>query len=167
MTAMSEAIAFDTHRFVKNLTDHGFTEEQAEVLANEQVNLLNSNLSTKTDIALIQQDIEALRQATKTDIALIQQDIEALRKETKADIEALRQATKADIEALRQATKADIEALRQATKTDIALIHRDIEVLRKETKADIANLKSDLLKWMFGALIAQGGVIVTLVVALI
>lgn len=112
---MSEAIAFDTHRFVKNLTDHGFTEEQAEVLANEQVNLLNSNLSTKTDVALIQQDIEVLRQATKTDIALIQ---------------------------------------------------RDIEVLRKETKADIANLKSDLLKWMFGALIAQGGVTVTLIVAL-
>ena len=165
MAAMSEAIAFDTHRFVKNLTDHGFTEEQAEVLANEQVNLLNSNLSTKTDIALIQQDIEALRQATKTDIALIHRDIEALRKETKADIEALRQATKTDIEALRQATKTDIEALRQATKTDIALIHRDIEVLRKETKADIANLKSDLLKWMFGALIAQGGVIVTLIVA--
>ena len=154
MAAMSEAIAFDTHRFVKNLTDHGFTEEQAEVLANEQVNLLNSNLSTKTDIALIQQDIEALRQATKTDIALIHRDIEALRKETKADIEALRQAT-----------KTDIEALRQATKTDIALIQRDIEVLRKETKADIANLKSDLLKWMFGALIAQGGVIVTLIVA--
>ena len=120
MTAMSEAIAFDTHRFIKNLTDHGFTEEQAEVLANEHVNLLNSNLATKTDI-----------------------------------------------EALRQATKTDIEALQQATKTDIALIQRDIEVLRKETKADIANLKADLLKWMFGALIAQGGVIVTLVVALI
>ena len=174
MAAMSEAIAFDTHRFVKNLTDHGFTEEQAEVLANEQVNLLNSNLSTKTDIALIQQDIEALRQATKTDIALIHRDIEALRKETKADIaliqqdiEALRKETKADIEALRQSTKTDIEALRQATKTDIALIQRDIEVLRKETKADLANLKSDLLKWMFGALIAQGGVIVTLIVALI
>ena len=131
MTAMSEAIAFDTHRFIKNLTDHGFTEEQAEVLANEQVNLLNGNLATKTDI------------------------------------EALRLATKTDIEALQQATKTDIEALQQATKTDIALIQRDIEVLRKETKADIANLKADLLKWMFGALIAQGGVIVTLVVALI
>ena len=149
MTAMSEAIAFDTHRFIKNLTDHGFTEEQAEVLANEQVNLLNSNLATKTDIALIQRDIEVLR------------------KETKAGIEALQQATKTDIEALQQATKTDIEALQQATKTDIALIQRDIEILRQETKADIANLKSDLLKWMFGALIAQGGVIVTLVVALI
>ena len=119
------------------------------MLANEQVNLINSNLATKTDIALIQRDIEVLR------------------KETKAGIEALQQATKTDIEALQQATKTDIEALQQATKTDIALIQRDIEILRQETKADIANLKSDLLKWMFGALIAQGGVIVTLVVALI
>ena len=74
MAAMTEAIAFDTHRFVKNLTDHGFTEEQAEVLANEQVNLLNSNLSTKTDL-------EALRLSTKT-------DLEALRLSTKADIDA-------------------------------------------------------------------------------
>ena len=61
---MSEVIAFDTHRFVKRLTDHGFTEEHAEVLANEQVNLLNSNLSTKTDI-------EALQQATKTRTTLV------------------------------------------------------------------------------------------------
>ena len=113
---MSEAIAFDTHQFVKHLTAHGFTEEQAEVLATEQVHLLNSNLATK------------------------------------ADIETLRQATKADIEALRQATKADIEALRQATKADIAGVQREIEAL-----------KVDLLKWLFGALIAQGGLIVALV----
>ncbi|MDE0144311.1 MAG: hypothetical protein OXI53_00215 [Nitrospira sp.] len=84
---MSDAIAFDTHRFVKHLTEKGFTEEQAEALAVEQINLLNSNLATKTDV-----------------------------------------------EALRQATKADIEALR-----------------------------ADLLKWMFGALIAQGGLIVALI----
>ena len=40
---MSEAIAFDTHRFVKRLTEHGFTEEQAEALANGQVALPNGN----------------------------------------------------------------------------------------------------------------------------
>ena len=106
---MSEAIAFDTHKFIKHMTASGFTEQQAEALAEEQVALLNSNLATK------------------------------------ADIEALRQATKADIETLRQATKADIEALRLATK------------------ADIEGVKSELLKWMFGALIAQGGLIVALV----
>ncbi len=59
----NKAIQFDTHKFVKHLTEVGFTEQQAEVLASEQVNLLNSNLATKTDI-------EQLRKDTKTDIEL-------------------------------------------------------------------------------------------------
>ena len=97
---MSEAIAFDTHRFVKRLTENGFTEQQAEVLADEQVHLLNSNLATQADVAAIHQDIVTVRQ--------------------------------------------------------------EIEVLRQETKANLAEIKADLLKWMVGALIAQGGVIVAL-----
>ena len=108
---MSEAIAFDTHRFVKHLTENGFTEQQAEVLADEQVSLLNSNLATQADIAAIHQDIAAIHQA-----------IDALRQETKADI----------------------------------------EILRQETKASIAEVKSDLIKWLVGALIAQGGLVVAL-----
>ena len=102
---MTEAIAFDTHRFVKRLTESGFTEKQAETLAEEHVALLNSNLATKTDI----------------------------------------------------------EALRQETKTDIARVEAAVETLRQETRASIEAMKADLLKWMFGALIAQGGLIVALV----
>ena len=135
---MSEAIAFDTHRFVKHLTASGFTEQQAEALASEQVNLLNSNLATKADIESVKAEIEALRQETKA-------GIDSLRQETKAGIDSLRQETKAEIEALRQETKASIDSLRQ------------------ETKADIESVKADLLKWMFGAMIAQGGLIVALV----
>ena len=115
---MSEAIAFDTHRFVKHLTENGFTEQQAEVLADEQVSLLNTNLATQADIAAIQRDI-----------AVIQRDIDALRQETKADIEVLRQETKASIAGVQR---------------------------------DIANIKSDLIKWLVGALIAQGGLVVAL-----
>lgn len=91
---MSEAIAFDTHRFVKRLTETGFTEAQAEALADEQVNLLNSNLANKQDILSLKADMEVL--------------------------------------------KADLER-------------------QMETH------KADLLKWMIGALIAQGGVIVALI----
>ena len=80
---MAEAIAFDTHRFVKRLTESGFTEKQAETLAEEHVALLNANLATKADIA--------------------------------------------------------------------------------EVKAQIEAVKADLLRWLFGALIAQGGLIVALV----
>ena len=126
----AEAIQFDTHKFVKHLTENGFTEQQAEVLAEEQVNLLNTNLATKADILALKADIEKLRLATKTDIADV----------------------KRDIEKLRLATKADIESLRLATKADIA-----------DVKADIEKVKADLLKWMFGMMLAGIGLVVTLV----
>ncbi len=62
---MSEAIAFDTHRFVKNLTESGFTEQQAEALAKEQVQLLNSNLATKVDLQTVKADLEAKIETVK------------------------------------------------------------------------------------------------------
>ena len=127
---MPEAIAFDTHRFVKHLTENGFTEQQAEVLADEQVHLLNTNLATQADVAAIQREIVGVKR-----------DIEVLRQETKTSIAGVQR----DIEALRLGTKAEIEALRLGTK------------------ADMAEVKSDLLKWMMGALIAQGGVVVALI----
>ena len=105
---MSEAIAFDTHRFVKRLTDCGFTEQQAETLADEHVSLLNANLATKTDIAEI-----------KTDIAKVE--------------------------------------------ARIVRVEAGMDALRQETKATIESAKSDLTKWLIGALIAQGGLIVALV----
>ncbi len=71
----SEAIQFDTHKFVKHLTENGFTEQPAEALADEQVNLLNSNLAT-------QANIESLRQETSANIA----DLKAYVEESKADL---------------------------------------------------------------------------------
>ncbi len=54
---MSQAIAFDTHRFIKRLTQTGFTEAQAEALADEQVTLLNSNLATKQNLLELKADL--------------------------------------------------------------------------------------------------------------
>jgi len=77
---MNEAIAFDTHRYVKRLMEGGFDERQAETLAEEQIAFLNANLATKSDIAKIEAGIEALRQETQAGIA-------GLRPETKLGIE--------------------------------------------------------------------------------
>ena len=115
---MTEAIAFDTHRFVKRLTESGFTEKQAETLAEEHVALLNSNLATKVDSAAVQADIAGV----KADVAALQRDVAGV-------------------------------------KADVAALQRDVAGV----KVDIAAIKADLLKWMFGALIAQGGLIVALV----
>ncbi len=76
-----EAIPFDTHRYVQNLVASGFTEKQAEALAYEQVNLLNSNLATKADIESIRAEVEALRLSTES-------KIEALRLSTEGKVES-------------------------------------------------------------------------------
>ena len=102
---MNTAIAFDTHRFGKRLVGRGFTEAQAEVLADEQVTLLNDNLATKQDMIALKTDMIAL--------------------------------------------KAELE--QQMTSLEGAI------------KLELATVKSDLLKWMIGALIAQGGLVVALV----
>lgn len=44
------SIAFDTHTFVKQLTQSGMPEKQAEVLADSQVRLIDEKLATKRDI---------------------------------------------------------------------------------------------------------------------
>ncbi len=68
--------------------------------------------------------------------------------------EVLRESRDFDLSQL--ATKADLEQLRLATKTDL-------EQLRLAGKADLAELKSEILKWVIGLMIAQTAAIVALV----
>ena len=98
---MTEAIAFDTHRFVKHLTENGFTEQQAEALAKEQVQLLNSNLATKVDILAIKADIKGV----KAEVERVKAELEAKIETVKACELAVKiEAIKTDI----QATKVDL-----------------------------------------------------------
>ncbi len=72
---------FETHAFVKRLTAAGMPEAQAEVLADEQVPLIDYRLPTKEDIAKLQAattvDIAELQAATKTDLRELELKIEA------------------------------------------------------------------------------------------
>jgi len=43
------------------LVSSGFAEQQVEILADEQVSLLNTNLAAKSDVSTIESSIEALR----------------------------------------------------------------------------------------------------------
>ncbi len=72
---MSDATAFDTYKFVKHLTEKGFTEEQAEALAIEQINLLNSNLATKSGIRTLQQTTKDTIEGIKSDLLKFKSDM--------------------------------------------------------------------------------------------
>ena len=135
---MNEAIAFDTHKFVKNLTESGFTEQQAEALAKEQVQLLNSNLATKVDILALKAALEAKIEAVKAEVEKVKAGVETVKAELEAKLEAVKLGLQADIQAIQLGLQADIQAS-----------------------------KVDLLKWMVTAMIAQGTLIVALVVAFV
>ena len=83
-------LMFDTHQAVKELTEAGFAEAQAEAVVATVSRSMSENVATKADIAEV-----------KADIAVLKADIASLRVETKADIASLRVETKADIASLR------------------------------------------------------------------
>ena len=130
---MTEAIAFDTHRFVKNLTASGFTEAQAEALAEEQAHLLNSNLATKADIRGTRVDLERVGSALEVKIEQVKSDLEVKIEQVKSELEV------------------KIEQVRAGVETTGAELQRDIE-----------NARVDLSRWMLTGWIAQTGLIATL-----
>ena len=75
-------LAFDTHAFVKQLTAVGMPENQAEVLAANQVSLIDDKLATKQDLKALEmatkRDIKELETSLKRDIADVKRDMKEL-----------------------------------------------------------------------------------------
>ena len=74
---------FDTHAFVKRLTQAGMPEDQAEVLANGQSDLYERLVTKEYFQFTLNHELEKLR-------AELKHDIEKVRAELKLDIEKLR-----------------------------------------------------------------------------
>jgi len=53
-------LAFDTHKFVKDLTKAKMPPEQAEALAYHYASLLNDRIATKDDIRLVEAKIDSV-----------------------------------------------------------------------------------------------------------
>jgi hypothetical protein len=48
------SLTFDTHKFIKRLTEAGMPLGQAEVLADEQTKLIDERLATKDDLKMME-----------------------------------------------------------------------------------------------------------------
>ena len=69
---MTESIAFDTLKFAKHIVNSGFTQQQAEGLAEglaeQQKALLDNNLATKVDLAQVEANLKIDLANLKTDM---------------------------------------------------------------------------------------------------
>ena len=95
------SIAFDTHAFVKHLTQAGMDEQQAEALVEYQTQLINDSLATRLDIEEVKKEIAEVKrevEEVKREVAEVKKEVETLRLETRESIEALRLETKESME---------------------------------------------------------------------
>ena len=88
------AIAFDTLKFAKRLKEGGFTDQQAETLAQAEAEFIEQNLSTKRDLKEL--EVALKRDFKELEVAL-KRDIEELRGGVKRDIDELRADLKRDM----------------------------------------------------------------------
>ena len=102
-----DRLIFDSHGYVKCMTDGGFNEQQAEALAAEQADLLN-NLATR-------QDMEGVRDK----LAGVKNELEEVKQNM---------ATKAELEEVKQ---------NMATKQDLELLEANLRLAMKEDKVEM------------------------------
>ena len=127
---MNDAITFDSHRFVKHMTKAGFTEQQAEAMAEEQVSLLNSNLATEASLAKVDADLKA--------------EIARLEKELKAEIARI----DAGLVRVENELKAEIAKVDADLRAEIARVEKELKVEIAKVETTIAGAKTETIKWV-------------------
>ena len=166
-TLMNDAIAFDTHRFVKHMTKAGFTEQQAEAMAEEQVSLLNSNLATKADLKA---EIAMLDADLKAEMAMLDADLKAemarLDADLKAEMARLDADLRAEIARLEKELKAEIARVENELKAEIARVEAGLKAESARIDSTIAQAKTETIKWIAGIVLGAMVVQVTAVVGL-
>ena len=148
-------LAFNTHKFVKDLTEAGFTERQAEVLADEQINLLNNNLATGTDIATVKSGLEK-------QIGDLKIDLEKRFNEQEKHISEVKSGLEKQIGDL----KIEQEKRFNEQEKRFNELETQIGEVKSELKTNIFELETRLLKWMVGLMIAHAALTITMVVKL-
>ena len=141
---ISMAVAFDTLKFVRNLTRAGLPEAQAEVFANAHRDAfkeaLDSNLATKGDIAELRSEMAEFRAEMAEFRESTNSQIAEFKESTNAQIAELKESTNAQIAELKESTNAQIAELKESTNAQIA-------ELKESTNAQIAELRSEMVKF--------------------
>ena len=124
------AIAFDTLKFAKRLKEAGFTEQQAEALADAEAEFIEQNLATKRDIADI-----------KRDIADVKRDIKELEVTLRNEIKQLDVTLRNEIKQLDVTLRNELKQLDVTLRGEIKQLDVKIEQIRSDLARDLKDLE--------------------------
>ena len=117
----TQAIAFDTHAFVKSLTGAGMPEDQAAILAKGQSDLYERLITRQHFEFTLKHELEKLRAELKHDIATVKAELQHQLDEHKA---ANRQALKE----LELNLKHELETVKTELKRDIREMEQKLTI---------------------------------------
>lgn len=123
----------DTLMISKLLRQFNFSEEQADIMS-EIAKQTNSNIEK-----------------------IVSKKISDYKEEALKDNQEL--VTKSDL----LITKKELELEIEKVRVEIEKVRAETEKIRAELKTDIAEVKSDLIKWVAGLMIANTGLLFTLI----
>ncbi|TXG83457.1 MAG: DUF1640 domain-containing protein [Sphingomonadales bacterium] len=131
-------MSVDTLALARDLRAANLGQDQAEAIAFAIGRALTEGAASKADLSETRADLKA--------------DIQELR----AELHEVRAELKAEIQDVRAELKSDIQELRLELKTDSASV-------RTELKTAIEGVKSTLLMWFVGTMLAFSGFIIAVV----
>ena len=143
----TQSTQFDSHRFVKRLTNAGLSEEVAEILADEHTRLIvPADVATKVDVGAVEARVGAVRAEMAT-----QAEVDA-----RFDRVGAEMATQAEVDArfdqirAEMATKVEVEAKFDQIRAEMATkveVEAKFDQIRAEmaTKVEV-NAKFDQIR---------------------
>ena len=139
------AVAFDTLKFVRDLTQAGLPEAQAEVFANAHRDAfkeaLDSNLATKADIAELKESTTAqiaeFKESTNTQIAELRSEMVEFKESTTAQIAELR----SEMVEFKESIRGEFAELKESTTAQITELRSEVVEFKEFIMAEINQLK--------------------------
>lgn len=155
---------FDRLIYVDTLKSAGIPEDQARAHASALQIALTDSVATKDDVAFLRRDVEGVRK----DVEGLRKDVDGLRKDMdgiKIDVGEIRTdlgTLRTDVDGLRkdvEGLRRDIDKCETMTNADRreAVLRGDMATIR----AEMAGQKVELIRWMFGMMLAFSGIIIT------
>ena len=145
-------LAFDTHKFVKDLTGAGLTDSVAEVLANHYASLLNDRLTTKEDLVRLDEkltgEMHSLHDALRSEMHNLHDALKAemhnLHDGLRTEMHNLHDGLRTEMIGLNDNTQKDIKSLREEMHNLNNITQKDINILRESTQKDIKSLREEM-----------------------
>ncbi|WP_238235187.1 coiled-coil domain-containing protein [Methylobacterium isbiliense] len=162
------AVAFDTLKLARTLRDKAkLSPEQAEGFAEAISDAVQADLATKADLKATEVALRADMKASETHLG---SEIARVESELRAEIKGVETRLRAEMEGIENELRTEIKGVETTLRAEIKSVANDLKAteasLKAEIKAQVAEGKSDVIKWVVGAVGCQTVVILGAIVAL-